>query len=75
VIATLEGLVSIIEELSKEIGQTQEQLEELKRARHMVANHHNIVNNLQENYSEQIRTIYADHQKYLEACKAEKEEL
>lgn len=50
-------------------------MEELKRARHMVANHHSIVSNLQETYGEQIRTIYADHQKSLDVAKAEKNEL
>jgi chromosome segregation ATPase len=75
VIATLEGLVSIIEELGKEIGQTHEQLEELKRAKLMVANHHSIVSDLQENYSQQIRTIYADHQKSLEATRTERDQL
>ena len=45
--ASLEGLVSIIEALRKEISETQEQLDELKKAKDKVANHHNIVTNIQ----------------------------
>jgi hypothetical protein len=41
----------------------------------MVANHHSIVSNLQDTYGEQIRTIYADHQKSLDAAKAGRKEL
>jgi len=41
----------------------------------MVANHHSIVSDLQESYGEQIRSIYADHQKTLDAAKVEKQGL
>jgi hypothetical protein len=44
---TLEGLISIIGELREEINHQQGEINELVRARNMVANHHDIVNNLQ----------------------------
>jgi hypothetical protein len=44
---TLEGLISIISELKDEINRQQGEINELVRARKMVANHHDIVNNLQ----------------------------
>lgn len=80
--ASLQGLVSIIEDLRKEYEQTHDQQVELERYKVMLANHHHIVSDIQDTHSQELQRVLLDKQsqtaelnQQIEALRGEKAKL
>lgn len=61
--ATIEGLLSIVTELRAEYEDCKHQLSDYQQVKHMLSNHQYIISSIQESHSNQVAEVYEEKRK------------